>query len=425
MQIAKPRGTKDLFGNELESYKYVVNSCIELATAFGFEEVIIPTFEITDLFHRNNENSDIVKKELYEFKDRGERLISLRPEATASVIRMIGENKLINTNPLPLRYFTYGSMFRYERPQKGRYREFRQFDVEIIGENSIYDVIHVINYGKSVLDKINLLNKTELKINFIGSFDTRKKWIEALKKHLSPYKDKLSKISQERLLSNPLRILDDKIDGKLDFVKRAPKVGEFLLKEEKFKFNEILRILKNLKINYFIDNNLVRGLDYYTDVVFEFVDCDNENQQNAIIAGGQYDGLIKEISDHNLKGIGLAIGLDRCAEMLSSETLDTLLNNKQKRLFFIVLEKELVENYYLKVSHWQNQKIKINYDPNVHKIDKAIKLAQKMNYQFLAIVGMSEFKENKIQIKDLVSRKQETIDDKELKNWWNKLRETY
>lgn len=422
MQITKSRGTKDLFGDELESYKYVVNSCFELAIAFGFEEVIVPTFESTDLFHRNNENSDIVKKELYEFKDRGERLISLRPEATASIIRMIGENKLINIKPLPLKYFTYGSMFRYERPQKGRYREFRQFDIEIIGENSIYDVIHVINYGISVLDKINLLNKTKLKINFIGSFQTRTKWIEALKKHLLPYKDKLSKISQERLLSNPLRILDDKIDGKLDFVKNAPTVNKFLLKDEKFKFNQILRILENLKINYFIDDNLVRGLDYYTDVVFEFVDYDNQNQQNAIIAGGQYDGLIKEITGHNLKGIGLAIGLDRCAEMLSSETLNALLNNKQKRLFFIVLEKELVGSYYLKVSHWQNQMIKINYDPNVHKIDKAIKLAQRMNCQFLAIAGMDEFKQNKIQIKDLVSRKQETIDEHKLKDWWNKLR---
>lgn len=425
MQITKPRGTKDLFGNEFESYKHVVNSCVELATVFGFEEVIIPTFESADLFHRNNENSDIVKKELYEFKDRGERIISLRPEATASIIRMVGENKLININPLPLKYFTYGSMFRYERPQKGRYREFRQFDIEIIGENSIYDVVDVINYAKSLLDRLNLLNKTKLKINFIGSFETRTKWIEALKKYLLPYKDKLSEISQERLLSNPLRILDDKIDGELDFVKNAPKVGEFLLKEEETKFNEILKILKNLKINYFIDFKLVRGLDYYTDVVFEFIDCENENQQNAIIAGGQYDGLIKEITGHNLRGVGLAIGLDRCAEMLSIETLNSILDNKQKRLFFIVLDKELVEEYYSKVKHWQNQLIKINYDPNVHKIDKAIKLAQKMNYQFLAIVGINEFKEKKLQIKDLTLRKQETISEHEFKNWWNKLRKIY
>lgn len=425
MQITKPRGTKDLFGNELESYKYVVNLCIKLATVFGFEEVMAPTFESADLFHRNNENSDIVKKELYEFKDRGDRLISLRPEATASIIRMVGENKLINTNPLPLKYFSYGSMFRYERPQKGRYREFRQFDIEIIGENSIYDVVGVINYAKSVLDKLDLLNKTKLKINFIGSFNTRTKWIEALKKYLLPYKDKLSVISQERLFSNPLRILDDKIDGQLNFVKNAPKVEQFLSKDEKTKFNEILKILKDLKINYFVDYNLVRGLDYYTDVVFEFVDCTNENQQNAIIAGGQYDGLIKEITGHNLRGVGLAIGLDRCAEMLSLKTLNGILNNKQKRLLFIVLDKKLVEEYYLKVSYWQNQMIKIHYDPNVNKIDKGIKLAQKMNYQFLVIVGVNEFKEKKLQIKDLASRKQETISDHELKDWWNKLREIY
>ena len=420
MSITKPRGTQDLFGPELLAFKHVMNQCVKLADIFGFEHVITPLFENAELFHRNNENSDIVKKELYEFKDRGDRLLALRPEATASIIRFLGENKLLKKQPLPMKVYTYGSMFRYERPQSGRQREFQQFDVEIVGADSEYEVANVINFGNELLKQLGLLSKIELRINFIGSFASRTKWIKALQKYFEKYKDKLSALSQERLSKNPLRILDDKVDGKLDFVKKAPQINEFLTKEENDEFTKVLKLLDTLKIKHKITPNLVRGLDYYTNVVFEFVDQDSDI---TVIGGGQYDNLVAELTGEDLRSIGLAVGVNRCANLLDAQVLQKIQKQNQKRILLIGT-KDIDSNLLLTLCQKLiNQDIKIVYDPRFKDISKAIKFCERANYRYLAIVGKNEVQNNQLTLKDLDTKEQLMLEQNKLIKWWTEIKE--
>ncbi|WP_027124251.1 histidine--tRNA ligase [Mycoplasmoides pirum] len=415
MQINRPRGTKDLFKKELNQYNFVIDTCKNLAKNYGFEEIIIPTFEHSELFKRNNENSDIVKKELYEFKDRGNRSIALRPEGTASLIRCLGENKLLKTEPLPLKIFMYGSMFRYERPQDKRQREFQQFDVEIVGTNSKYDVVDVISYGNEIIKKLNLANQTELKINFIGSFATRTKWIKALQNYFKDYVHELTELSKERIDTNPLRILDDKIDSKLPCVINAPKINNFLSSQEKASFEETLKLLDLLNINYKVTDNLVRGLDYYTDIVFEFVDIKNDI---TIIGGGQYDKLVEELTGIDLKAIGLAVGVNRCANMLNDQILEQISMNLSNKIVLIGLD-NVPENEILKYSQiLKNNGCPLIYFSKIKDIKKAIKLAERINYRFLGIIGLKENQNKEIQIKDLFNKKQELLKQDNLLKWW-------
>lgn len=421
MLINKPRGTQDLYGDNLLLYQYVIDVCKNIALNFGFRYVIIPTFEHAELFHRNNENSDIVKKELYEFKDRGNRILALRPEATASLVRFLGENKLLKTEPLPIKIYTYGSMFRYERPQNGRQREFQQFDVEIVGANSIYDVVNVISYGYTVLKKLEIIDNVKLKINYIGSFQTRIKWIKSLQKYFYKYIDKLTPLSQERLKLNPLRIFDDKVDGKLFFVKKAPKIEEFLTISEKQEFKKVLTLLDELKIKYVISSSLVRGLDYYSDVVFEFVSNFDKENELTLIGGGQYDKLVEEITGIDLKSIGLAIGTNRCAELLSSKILNQLKNKESQQICLIGLKNVDDNKLFLLTQNLQNLGINISFKSKIKEISKAIKLCERINCRYLVIVGEKELSNKIFKIKDLNLRKEIDLNFNEFEIWWKEI----
>lgn len=420
MNIVKPRGTKDRFGQEFDKYEIVLNAAIKTAQRFGFRQVLLPIFERAELFHRQNEASDIVKKELYEFFDRGARKMALRPEMTAAMLRMVGENKLLATQPLPIKLFTHGSVFRYERPQTGRQREFYQFDVEIIAGNLIYDVVDVISFADCFLTDLNLRNKTLLKINYLGSINSRKLWIKSLQDYFLPFKNELSQLSQERLLVNPLRILDDKTDSQLDFVKNAPKIEQFLANAEKEIFAKVLSILDRLKIAYVIDHSLVRGLDYYTGTVFEFVQNESTSQQATLIAGGEYDGLVAELTGKNHPGIGLAIGMDRCLELLDIKLIEKKHELDAMRILLIGLDVKRFNDLYVVCSQWQKTGIPINFNSSVFKIDKAIKLATLLNYRYLAIVGTSELNNQTVVIKDLSTHQQTVVLQTELWSWWQK-----
>ncbi len=415
MQINKPRGTKDLFGLELGRHNFVIAACKKFAKAYGFEEIVTPTFEHSELFKRNNENSDIVKKELYEFADRSDRSIALRPEATASLIRCLGESKMLKTKPAPIKVFSYGSMFRYERPQDGRQREFHQFDVEIVGTDSLFDVADVICYGHRVLSDLGLLDATVLKINFLGSFQTRLRWIEALQKHLGKHADELSDLSKERLRTNPLRILDDKVDGKLPCVLQAPKITQFLGAGEKAEFQATLDLLDSLDVSHEVCDNLVRGLDYYTNVVFEFVDTKSES---AVIGGGQYDKLVEEITGTQMQAIGLAVGVNRCAAMLSEETVERIASGDEKKILLIGLE-GVDENALFRLSQGAKaQACPLVYLPRIKDIKKAIKHCEKAGFRYLAIVGPQEARSGTAQIKDLREKKQIATGQGAISGWW-------
>ncbi len=309
------KGTKDIYGEEALILNYVKNAFFEIANNYNFSFIDTPIIEDIQLFVRSaGETSDIVTKEMYAFKDNGKRDIALRPEGTASTIRAFVENKINNLENGKFYYF--GPMFRYERPQKGRYRQFIQGGVELIAKRSSNTNFEIIKLAYDFLKKVKI-NDFRLEINNLGSFKTRNKYINVLKEYFSKHLDDLSEISKLRLEKNVLRILDDKEEQEKDFVKNAPKLIDYLSQEEKIEFNNLLDLLEKFEINYKINPYLVRGLDYYTDIVFEFVSTSEAmGAKSAILAGGRYDGMIESFGGPKLDSIGFAFGADRLIEII-------------------------------------------------------------------------------------------------------------
>ncbi|TPI01589.1 histidine--tRNA ligase [Mycoplasma struthionis] len=310
------KGTKDIYGLEANILDFIQSKFIKVAKNYGFNSINTPIIEDVNLFIRTvGETSDIVSKEMYVFKDNGGRTIALRPEGTASAIRALVENKINNFESTKLYYF--GPMFRYERPQKGRFRQFIQGGIELIDKKSVYSNFEIIKLAYDFLNEIKIKDFV-LEINNLGSFETRNNYIKVLKEYFLNYKNELTEISLTRLEKNVLRILDDKEEIQKDFVKNAPKLLDYLSKEEKEDFEHLTKLLKEFNIEYKINPNLVRGLDYYNDVVFEFVSTSEAlGSQSTILGGGRYDGMIKSFGGPNLNSIGFAFGVDRLSEIIN------------------------------------------------------------------------------------------------------------
>ncbi|MBQ5543453.1 MAG: histidine--tRNA ligase [Mycoplasmataceae bacterium] len=421
IQYQKPRGTIDYFGSELDNLKYIEDTIKHLAFLYGYSEIRTPIFEHTEVFIRSvGQSSDIVTKEIYNFKDKGGRDITLRPEGTAGVIRAINENKLLQKQNWPLRVYYYGPIFRYERPQSGRARQFHQFGFEILNTNNIFDDVDVILLAYSVLNKLNL-NKYHLDINCIGSIQTRIKWIEALKKYFANYKEKLSLDSQNRLQTNPLRILDDKIDSQKDFVKNAPSIKEFLSQEEIDNFNKIKGSLDALNIPYTENLSLVRGLDYYTDLVFEFVsDLEELNGQSTFCGGGRYNNLIQELGGINAQAVGFAFGLERILiQYLTENKQNENLHKKQYDLVLInLLEDEfssLAIAYKLR-----NFGFSLYFEPSIKKLNQGFKLAEYYQAKFILILGTKEIENEEVIVKNQITMQQELVKLEDLYKYLSK-----
>ena len=412
--INRPRGTNDLFGKQLDQHRHVLDKCANLARLAGYREVIIPTFERVELFHRQNESSDVVQKELYEFADRGGRMLALRPEGTASVVRCLAENNLLRPEDLPVRTFTFGSMFRYERPQSGRAREFIQFDVESIGGDSLFETVATIAYGARVLRALKIGN-VHLELNFIGSYQSRANWIAALKQYFAPYRHELSVLSQHRLETNPLRILDDKVDGQLQCVKQAPQITTYLSSAEKQRFATIQQLLKMCQIDFCINPLLVRGLDYYVDVVFEFVASATDTKQ-TIAAGGQYDGLVKELAGTDLQAVGMAFGIERCAALMGDQPEPEW--NERLDLFALA---DVDQNVVAALrEQWLNANVPITFNAQINDIKKALRTCVRTKTRYLALLGTREMQTKTVTIKDLFTQQQQTMPQAALITWWTK-----
>ncbi|WP_025755583.1 histidine--tRNA ligase [Mycoplasmopsis cricetuli] len=318
--INKVKGTIEYSIYEYNQKKIVLEIFEFVVKKLGFQMVEMPILEYTELFQRTNPNSEMVKKEMFNFTDKGNRNLVLRPEGTASFIRMFVNNKWYNQNEIDK--FAYsGPMFRYERPQNGRYRQFYQTGVEFIGNKNPYKDAHVILtanvFLEALFENFNIKkNKFEVLINSIGDNKTRENYQKALKEYLIPYKDQLSELSQERLNSgNVLRILDDKIDSQKDFIKSAPKISEFYTAESKKYLQDVLNILDGYNIKYKISDTLVRGLDYYDEIVFE-INWKDKKQELTLIGGGRYSSLISELNGPDLSSVGFGFGVDRFLEIL-------------------------------------------------------------------------------------------------------------
>lgn len=329
INFKKPRGTTDWYGNQLKKFNSIIDKLKEIASNYDFDQIDVPTFESIELFNKSiGETTDINQKELYTIIDKKQRVLALRPEGTSSVVRAYVENKMYANNNSVSKLFYVLNLFRYERPQSGRLREFHQFGIEYLNVTShLYD-IECLLFGIDIINKFNLSKYITLKINYLGNFEQRQKWINELKEYFEKYKNDLTEDSINRLSTNPLRILDDKVDSKKDFVINAPKLKKYLTEEDLNIFNDIVNSIKNKNIKYEIDDTLVRGLDYYTGIVFEFVytSINDPKFSTTILGGGRYSDLIYNTGGPNEIGLGFAIGLERLLITLYETNYDFNIN---------------------------------------------------------------------------------------------------
>lgn len=408
MEFKKPRGTNDWFGKEVKEFELVVNKLKTIAKNYSFSEIKTPTFESSNLFNKAvGETSDIVSKELYTFEDKSNRSMCLRPEGTAGVVRAYVENKMFGNQSKVIKFFYLMNMFRYERPQTGRLREFHQFGVEYLKTSSIYDDVEIIMFAKNILDDFKIKD-FKLKINNLGNFESRSKWVESLKEYFSKYKNELSEDSINRLDKNPLRILDDKVDSKKDFVKKAPKLKQFLSKEEIKDFEEICNLLNEFNIDYEIDEFLVRGLDYYSGLVFEFVSTnDILKSKETILAGGRYSKLISHTGGPDNEGLGFAIGIERFIMLLKENNNDFF--NVNNKIIYVASETNNKKEELEIISLLRTNNFVVENDFSLNDKNKHFKSAQKAKYEYLVFVNANE-----IIVKNLNKKTTETIQRNQL-----------
>ncbi len=412
MNITKPRGTQDYIYELEPGFDIVCQLCEMVAKLNGFYKIKTPMFENKELFVRTvGDTTDIVNKEFYEFKDKSDRDMVLRPELTASVCRAVVENKLLHKMALPIRFFYIEPMFRYERPQSGRLRMFHQFGVEVISTNSFYDDVDLILLARSILAAFKYKDYI-IKINNICSSVTRAKWIEALKEYFKPFKKDLTEDSQARLSKNPLRILDDKIDGKKDFVKKAPKIEKFATKEEIQYFKNITKTLDDLKVKYIIDDTLVRGLDYYCNFIFEIESTSKKLAgQPTLIGGGRYNSMTKELGGDDSNCCGFALGIERLLVALEDNKVMLEQIKKYKSVDVVVAslseETNVVSTVVCQMLRMSGLSCLMNR--NTTKLDKHFKYAENQKAKFVVIIGPKEVKKNVVLVKDQTTMKQEEV----------------
>ena len=405
--MQKPKGTKDVYGKESKLRSFVFRTLEEISDSFNFEKIDTPIFETEEVFIKaSGKTSDIVTKQMYHFKDKSNRNLVLRPEGTAGIVRAVVENKLY-ANSLPLKFYYYGQMFRYENPQKGRQRQFTQFGIEVFGPKSPYLDVEIITMAAIILDSLKI--KYDLRINSLGTKEARIKWNNELRKYFEKHKSKLEETSKLRLKNNPSRILDDKIESKKDFVKKAPNISAFYSKEDKEYFEKITIFLKKFDINFKIDYKLVRGLDYYTETAFEFISkSKNVGSKNTIIGGGRYNDLVKRFDGPNLSGIGFAIGIERLIFELKDLDEDLAINPD---VYVLNIDKSSTATALGIVYFLRKNGLKVAWNYNPVKITKALAKADKAKALIKIIAGPKELSRGHVVIKTKLNQKKVKIEN--------------
>ena len=403
------KGTHDVIGAEANSYAYVENVMAQIASFFAFQPVRPPVLEYSELFVRGvGESSDVVRKEMYTFNDKADRSVTLRPEFTAGIMRLIVQNKLIPTNELPLKFYYCGPVFRYERPQLGRYRQFNQFGVESVGHGSPYADVEVIALAYTILQSLGLESVT-IKINTLGDDASRNAYREALKDF---FKDKIANMCEDcksRYELNPLRILDCKVPEDQEIVKGAPKMSDYINEESKKRFEIVLQSLEELQIPYEVDDTLVRGLDYYSDTVFEFHYVSQKgNNYGAIGAGGHYGKLVKELGGPDVPGCGFSFGIERIVSVLAD---DGLLPDESLKLDAYVMPigagSQKVAESLANELRLRGFRVDMCYDEV--KLANMFKRAERKNAKLAVIIGEEEIENNKVVIKNMKTQEQITV----------------
>ena len=409
MSFQKIKGTQDFYGEKALKMRFVEEQTRQMAINSGFSEIRVPTFEATEVFVRSaGDESDIVSKEMYTFNDKGNRSITLRPEGTAGVTRSYVENKMYSNN-LPLtKLFYIGSMFRYERPQAGRYREFTQFGVEVFGEGTPLLDADVIISAYNIFQKLGIKN-IKLKINSIGDFVSRNIYAKVLQNYFKDNIDSMCGDCHRRVQTNPMRILDCKVDKDNPVLINAPKIKQYLNEYSLEYFSNVLNILNTFNIPYEVDENLVRGLDYYTDTVFEYIiDSDDELNGLAICAGGKYADLVKSFNGMEIPGIGYASGVERIVAVMEKQgLLDNITQNTDVVVMGLDLESKILS---LKIANdLRMNNISCDLDYKNTGMKQQFKFSDRVNAKFVIIIGEEERKKNIVQIKDVNNREQNEV----------------
>ncbi|MBR5913875.1 MAG: histidine--tRNA ligase [Selenomonadaceae bacterium] len=401
-----PRGTKDILPEQIDGWQYVENEIRKICAAYGYEEIRTPTFEHTELFQRGiGEATDVVEKEMYTFTDRGNRSITLRPENTASAVRAYLQNKLYASGNL-VKLFYIGSMFRYDRPQAGRLREFHQFGVEALGEKNPALDTEIILLAWNFLKNLGL-DELKLKINTVGCPACRPVYRQKLQHYFGDVRDELCNDCKSRLDKNPLRILDCKVDAGKDFMDEAPRIETCLCDECREHFAKVKELLTAANVDFTVDNRLVRGLDYYTKTAFE-IQYTPLGSQSALAGGGRYDGLVEEIGGSPTPGIGFAAGIERILIALEKQNL---VPSAQKKLdAFIVTAGSAAEVCGFQLLNNLRQKnIAATMDFAGRSMKAQMKQAAKSGAKFALIIGDDEVADKTVTVKNLETSAQETI----------------
>ena len=384
------KGTRDVLFDENNIWQYLESYIHKFLNKYGFSQIRTPLFENTNLFSRSiGLQTDIVSKEMYSWTDQGGNNLTLKPEVTASVVRAYIQHNLGKKYPINKLYYI-DTLFRRERPQKGRYRQFNQFGVEAIGSEHPEQDAEIIALAYNFYKSLNIENLT-LKINSIGSTDVRNQYKIALKEYLMPYKNKLSALSQKRLETNPLRILDTKIDFEIEIINNAPHIIDFLNKEDKEHFSKVLSLLDSLSIKYDINHKLVRGLDYYCRTVFE-IQSTNLGSQDALCGGGRYDYLIEELGGKPTPAIGFAAGIERLILSLNQEKLSIF---KRPNIYIINTEEKNLELSIKITESLRNNNLIVINDTLRRSLKSQMKDANRLNVLYTIIIGEDEIKSNK------------------------------
>jgi len=406
MLTKAPKGTKDVLPSESYKWIYLENTIRDLARLFGYQEIRTPIFEHTELFQRGvGDTTDIVQKEMYTFEDKAGRSITLKPEGTAGAVRAFIEGKLYS-EPQPTKMYYLTPVFRYERPQAGRYRQHHQFGVEVFGAYEASVDAEIISLAMALFNKIGIRN-LELNINSIGCPQCRGEYHKVLVEFLSKRKDRLCKTCNERLLKNPLRVLDCKIPECKEAMKDAPLILDYLCEDCRSHFHSLQRYLDLLGIPYKINPMIVRGLDYYTKTVFEIIST-NIGSQGTICGGGRYDGLVEQIGGPSMAGIGFGMGLERVLLEMESQNI-AIPKLPDYDAFVITIGEEAKEKAFSLVYRMRLSGISADLDHIARSVKAQFKYSNKTNAPFVCILGEDELKNGTVKVKDMKTGSEESI----------------
>lgn len=401
-EIQKPTGTQDIYGETQKYFQRVEDVSKKVSKEYNFEKIETPIIEKEELFTKSvGEATDIVQKEMFSFTSKGDDQLVLRPEGTASIVRSFIENDFYK-KPQPVKFYYYGSFFRYERPQRGRYRQFHQYGLEVLGKKAPALDAQIIKVMYEIFKELGL--KVKIKVNSLGDDNCRPDYKEKLKEALEPDKDKLCDSCQKRFDENPLRILDCKNEECQEIISNVPQIVDHLCKSCKKDFKSVLEYLDEMDLPYELDPFLVRGLDYYTNTVFEFF---TEDDDLALGGGGCYDGLVELLGGRETPAAGGAVGVERTVEAMKEQSIE--LEEEEKKVFLAQLGKTAKKKAFELFEEFREEDIPVYESMGRDSLKSQMAKADKLGAKYTLILGKQECIKDQIIIREMKTGKQETV----------------